>query len=81
MKKLFICLAATLIATSGFAQNTNSTGNVNKKVVLAENPTALVINGSISVVLLNDNSKEIWMEGTKEIVEGWLVKEKKTPWK
>jgi hypothetical protein len=75
MKKILFSLAAAFIVAVGIAQ-TNSEGNVSKKVLLAQNPASLVINGSISVVLLNGNTKEIWMEGSKEAIDGYSVKEK-----
>lgn len=71
MKKTIICILAITAALSGFAQSENTT----KKITTLKAASSLIINGDISVVLLNDDSKEISIEGGAGTVKSFVVTE------
>ena len=73
MKKVFIFLLALTAAIGSFARTNSGTEDASKKITAAQPITSLVINGDISVVLLNGTSKEITIEGSAAAVKNFVV--------
>lgn len=70
MKKLILSFLAVAISIAAFAQGTEEKRTTNKKVVISQPITSLVINDDVPVILINETSNEIFVEGKPKLVDG-----------
>ncbi|HMO61467.1 MAG TPA: DUF2807 domain-containing protein [Ferruginibacter sp.] len=75
MKKLIICVLAFAAATNGFAGTKKDPNHVNRSLHTASYIHSLVVNGNTSVVLVNEVSKQISIEGSEDMINQVEVKE------
>lgn len=69
MKKLIICLLAITVTLSSFSQSFTNENYGVRKINTGSAITSLVVNDKISVVLLDNASNEITIEGDKSAIE------------